>query len=465
MHFLRTAYAFVLEHGLSLAALAGALVLVWKFYRNEDLREHSKPLLFALALLIHAPLVAWLVWVVTGNRYAAVAACIFLVFGLLWLLTKILNRAFNDYLGGLIFDLVFSEGPFALIAAPERKLPNLKLLQHWREAGLVGKAYRRARRGLEDRKEALPIWLFAMETAAVHRKDMPAAIGMLRRLCACKLIEDDQKEFAFHQLKGWAALQGGHLPFRLSRNRCAPTRPLASLTEVSRLVDRGDYDAAESVLARIIGDEPENLAASVMLVRLHGQYRHDREKAERVLDQLAKQPFTPEAMVEYLRRSIEEWFSPGALAPEGPPKAETPLAPPGSRKHTPVRITLEAPAICRPANAAPDSSNPDTAAPGKPVEITQGLSATVANLVADGRLGTAVEELEARVRQDPRNLETLLELAQVHILNCDTLKPAERIFNRIELDPRFDPDAKEMARSKLKEWRNQYAKSHPMRTF
>ena len=82
------------------------------------------------------------------------------------------------------------------------------------------------------------------------------------------------------------------------------TKPLA---EAHRLRSEGKFSEAETILQSLLAENPSNVDAALMLMRLYVQDLRRSDKAAEVLRSLEKQPHIPSATIEYARRSIDDW--------------------------------------------------------------------------------------------------------------------------------------------------------------
>jgi tetratricopeptide (TPR) repeat protein len=346
---------------------------------------------------------------------------------------------------GWLFDAVFSEGPFAEAVRPERPLPNVTLLYHWREHGQTGKAYRLACRHLAADVRAYPLWMFAIETAVRHLRRPGTALQLVRRLHRCRAFSDDLKDHATHQLKAWAAMTGYSLDAPRSdpqKSRLTKSKPLV---EAHRYRSEGRFRAAESCLEQWLRKNPEDLAAALLLMRVLTQDLKRKEKAERLLARLEDRPFVSNAFVEFARRSLDEWSQLPPSAPEKRPRWFGGWGKTSAGK--PEKIEL--------ARANADSSLDGAPAP---LETTGSASSGPLSddweiLLAERRLGSAVALLERKLRKHPADHATWLKLAEVHAVHCGDRQRAAKIIERLEADPVFTPEQRLAASARLKEWR------------
>jgi tetratricopeptide (TPR) repeat protein len=171
------------------------------------------------------------------------------------------------------------------------------------------------------------------------------------------------------------------------------------LVEAHRLRSEGKFDAAETILQSLLAENPSNVDAALMLMRLYVQDLRRSDKAAEVLRSLEKQPHIPSAHLEYARRSINEW---------------------GQRKSAPVAAVL------------PES---------------------VDELLACGHLGTAIETLERKIKEQPEDFDLRLKLAEAHGRFSGNIHRAEKIVQEIASHRGFSAEQIQVAKAGLKEWR------------
>ena len=177
------------------------------------------------------------------------------------------------------------------------------------------------------------------------------------------------------------------------------------LIEADRLRSQGRFREAELILNSLLAQNPRNLDAAMMLMRLYAQDLHRPEKAGEVLKALERQPHLPSAHLEFARRSIAEWN-------QG--KART--------EQVPVQ---------------PESMD---------------------ELLAQGYFGTAIEILEQKVKEQPQDFDLRLTLAEVYARHCGDDLQAKKIVQQIVASSVFSPEQKLSAWPKLEEWRK--ARTH-----
>jgi len=173
----------------------------------------------------------------------------------------------------------------------------------------------------------------------------------------------------------------------------------APLAEAHRLRSEGKFSEAEKVLQSLLAEKPSDVGAALMLMRLYVQDLRRSDKAGEVLRSLEKQPHVPPGSIEYARRSINDW---------------------GQMKSEPAATVL------------PES---------------------VDELLACGRLGTAIEILEQKIKEQPKDFDSWLKLAEAHGFHSGNIHRAEKIVRQIESNHRFSAEQIEMAKAKLAEWR------------
>jgi tetratricopeptide (TPR) repeat protein len=171
------------------------------------------------------------------------------------------------------------------------------------------------------------------------------------------------------------------------------------LTEAYRLRSEGKFDEAAAVLNLMLAENPSNVDAALMLMRLYVRDLRRSDKAAEVLRALEKQPHIPPGHIEYAQRSIHDW---------------------GRKKRAAEAVVL------------PES---------------------VDELLACGYLGTAIEILERKVKERPQDFDSWLKLAEAHGLHSGNIQRAEKIIEKIEGNRGFSAEQIQVAKVKLKEWR------------
>ena len=187
----------------------------------------------------------------------------------------------------------------------------------------------------------------------------------------------------------------------LARAGIAPEAPkrVPPIVEAHRLRAEGKFAEAEMILRSLLAENPANVDAALMLIRL---YVHDLRRsgqAAEVLRSLGRQPRIPAGHIEYARRLIIE------------PERKEPR---------------------EPAAVLPESAD---------------------ELLAGGYLGTAIEMLEGKIRERPDDFALWLKLAEAHGCHSGNLRQAERIIRKMESNPAFSPEQMALARARLAEWR------------
>jgi len=170
------------------------------------------------------------------------------------------------------------------------------------------------------------------------------------------------------------------------------------LTEAYNLRSQGKYDEAAALLNSLLAENPSNVDAALMLMRLYVQDLQRSDKAAEVLRALERQPHIPTGHIEYARRSIHGW---------------------GRKEHAPETVVL------------PES---------------------VDELLACGYQGTAIEILERKVKEQPQDFDSWLKLAEAHGLYSGNLQRAGKIVEKIEGNRDFSAEQILVAKVKLKEW-------------
>ena len=172
------------------------------------------------------------------------------------------------------------------------------------------------------------------------------------------------------------------------------------LVEAYRLRSQGRFKEAELILNSLLKENPANLDAAMMLIRLYAQDMRLPGRAAEIIQSLEKQPYIPSGNIEFARRSIIEWS-------QNKPKPEK-------------------------AVAVPES---------------------VDELLASNYFGTAIEILERKTRKQPQDFDSWMKLAEAHGSYCGDFQRAEKIVREIESSHNFSAEQIQTANAKLKEWR------------
>ncbi len=184
-----------------------------------------------------------------------------------------------------------------------------------------------------------------------------------------------------------------------------PVQKPRPLVEARRLRSQERFPEAEAILVSLLKENPANVDAAMMLMRLYAEDVRRPNQAAATLRALEQQPHVPSTHIDYARRSIAEW-SRGKPGPEA-------------------------------AAALPESMD---------------------ELLAHGYFGTAIEILEQKIKQQPGDFDSRIKLAEVHGLHCGNIQQARKIVRQIEIHAGFTPEQIQNARAKLAAW--QPGRSH-----
>ena len=178
----------------------------------------------------------------------------------------------------------------------------------------------------------------------------------------------------------------------------------------------GQFADAEALLKRIVEAQPENWPAMLLLMRVYAGDLLQPNKALAFITPVDKKnpPLHP-AFVKYAKRSVEEWYT-AALQ--------------GKRNE----------------NRSVAAVNSTPAAPAVVMEIS------VDDLLKNGQLTTAIELLENTTREEPKNFDAWMKLAEVHAIYCSDLNRAGKIFRTMELSGNFTLEEIQQTRAQLREW-------------
>jgi len=173
------------------------------------------------------------------------------------------------------------------------------------------------------------------------------------------------------------------------------------LTEAYRLRMQGRFQAAELILNSLMVENPRNIEAAMMLMRLYAQDLRRPDKAGEVLRVLEQQPHIAAAYFDFAHRSIVEWSN---------PKPEK------------------------------------TAAEAQPESIDE--------LLAGKYFGTAIEVLEQKIAEQPQDFDLRLKLAEVHAVHCNNIDRAVKIVRELETSGNFSLEQIKKAKNEIGKWRN-----------
>lgn len=408
---------FLEAHWVLLGAALVALRAGYKLFHNQDFADHAPELKRGLVLVGATFLIGWSIGQFSGSPLAGVVAGVFLMVPAVIHIVKICDRALNDTLGGVLFDMLFSEGPFAETFRRVRKRPNLALLHHWRASGHVRKASRAARHALANDGQSFGHWLFAIETAVVYEKSPRKGRRLASRLIQLSEISDDQKLYATKQVESWSTSMGETISLNLPAGQVRH-KPFE---EATALREQGFFAEAGKRLQRILRRDPENFAAMHLLIRLYAQDLKRPALAERTFQTLKNTPYVPASLVSFVENSLPEWT---AL----PPCATR------RRNYFWTRLSLNPPRQPAP-RFEPDLS------PAAPERLS------VAELFQAGYVGSALLQAQTKAEADPDDFNLQRQLLDAHCRGFSSLKNAEKVMLRIEENPQFTEAQKQEART------------------
>jgi hypothetical protein len=175
-----------------------------------------------------------------------------------------------------------------------------------------------------------------------------------------------------------------------------PNNPLA---EVYRLRSKGKFVEAVNVASPFVEQNPSNVQALLLLMRLYAQDLKQPADAAVVLRLLEKVPHIPAWQIDYARRSLHDW---------------------SQAKPPPL-----------PAEPLPES---------------------IDELLAKGYSGTAIEILERKIKETPGDFDLWLKLVEAHAVYFKDKITAQKIVQKMERDRAFTPDQIQTAKTKLAAW-------------
>jgi|GEM_PF-2429999 len=450
--------------------LAAAIKTFSLFYNDEDYANHRSTLYwFAAGFLVLALLgsaggyglwcklsVKTSPWVFIG--LGAVFACLPLAgYFRYWI------QQMDQEIGGRkLFDFIFLERKFAEKTKRQQRLPHLMLLQHWRQHGHVNKAWKTAKAYLVKEPRALPIWLFALETAIVHRHQPEAARKILKELCASEKFNFDHRTAAVSQVEGWMQAAG----YAFDRSQFAIERPqlqpAALMSQVEEKCRAGKVNEAAKLLKAILTHDTLNETAFILLVRLYAQDLKKPAAARRMIAE-GRETFGPN-LLEFLENSVDEW----ARLPSRRNARSTGWLGRwfnrNQRGSEPQKITLK----FNPAPAEPKKPDPIEAylerlkqACPEPSPMPDQPQDSLEKMLHERRFGTAIEQLKEQAEAQPKDFGRWLRYAEAYGNHCGEVSTAEKIIQQMERSGNFTKAEIKDAYVSLSHWR----KKHPRRNF
>ena len=433
------------------------------FYNHQDFAEHRGGLYWFgfgfISLGILGAAGGYFFW----RSYIASDSAFWICLGsgvlLAWtLLVGYFRRWSNEVLqaavGRMLYDMVFSENIFAENIRKQKHLPSVLLLRHWREHGQVEKAWQAAQSHLFKEARALPVWLFALETAVLYRRKPQDALELLRQLCHTGDFHYDHRRVAVGQVQGWMAAAGfpfDPAPFKIERPALAPS---ALTDQVEAKCRAGRFGEAVTLLMEVLRKDSLNEAAFTQLVRVYCQDLKNRPQAEKLIAE-AGETFSLK-LLNFLGNSLDEWMQLPIRSvvrrrrlldrllrrnePEPPPRKMilnfNPRPGPPKAQDL-LEVHLER------LRQSQTESRPDTT----------GVFDHVEKLLLERRLGTAIELLKEQAEAEPANFELWLRYAEAHGNHCGQVSTAEKIIVRMDRSGNFKKAQIKKAYTRLKKWR------------
>ena len=327
----------------------------------------------------------------------------------------------------LVFDFHRWWKLFAFRSQPSEteSLTNLTLLRHWRGHGFTNKAYEAAKHCLIQERRALGHWLFAVETAVVHFQDFDTANQIVRRLCKTKAFADYEKYYAAEHFASLAVKLGHKIDADelLREEGAMPARPkrTTAVHQASRLRSEGKFQAAASCLREALKRDPADMAASLQLILVLTEDLCEFTEAERLIKFIATQSFTPPALLEYARATLQE-----------------------NKEH---EFQQKLDQIHR--GEAAETATPPLEGPVVP-PFCDGI---VQDMLDANMLGSAIERLEQGLQLYPDDFGGWLRLADIQMNRCNRRGAAEKIERQLKQSPLFTDQQKAEAVQRFRQWR------------
>jgi hypothetical protein len=449
--------------------LALATMVLSQFYNNPDLAEHRPVLFFFMGGFLVCGILGgtagygyWMQYRRDGSPWSCllaggIVAC--LPLGFYFYRWNV--RVSEQLVGRTIFDMIFSYGGFSEKIRKQRRLPEILLLRHWRDHGDAEKAWQTAKGKLFKEARALPVWLFAMETAVLYRRKPDDALEILKQLCVTDEFHYDHRVVAVGMMQGWMAAAGFSFDparFKIERPPLAPSELTDKVKEKCRA---GRFADAEILLQEALGRDSLNEQAFIQLVRLYCQDMKNRPAAEKLIAG-AGDTFSPK-LLDFLSGLLDEWMQLPVRSivkrrtfldcfrrqdPVEPVSKEISTTPPITSEPAPLEASDPLEAHLERLKQTREQT-PDTTSGHDPID----------QLLAEQRLGTAVELLKQQAESSPKDFNLWLRYAEAHGLHCGNLTTATKIVRQMERSGNFKKAQIKKAYTRLKKWHEK----HPLR--
>jgi len=466
-NYLADVKTWVDEHGLRNDILVWLLLATFTrafrgFINGPDLAQQRQ---YLVALLIGFLLIGFagggvggIVWFRLGWRdhawHGCVAGAIFACFLLSVALFASRNPVFLNVFGGTVVDMFFPRlfGPQSL---RKRHLPSLLLLHHWRDHGNIDQAWQQSRAHLLPEPRALPVWLFALETAILYRRQPEDALQILDHLCATEAFSYDHRTVAVADTQEWMVAAG----FAFEIDRYQLERPRLEPTELADRVEQkcqaGQANEAAAMLRGVLDGDSLNETAFVQLIRVYCQDLKNRRGAQRLIAEAAD-TFSPK-LLAYLERTLDEWIQMPTRSTVKPRSLLAWLLPPKPAPRKPEKITLTSPPITQKPRSV-GSLDPMESYLERVREShgqtpdTSGVMDRAEKLLLERRLGTAVELMKQQAEAAPDDFDLWLRYAEAHGHHCSDPAAADKIVRQMERSGHFKKAQMKKAHTRLKKW-------------
>ena len=438
------------------------------FYNDSDLAQHRQTLFFFLGGFLICGAIGGAFGYTAASKQghgisplaAAISFGILACFPLGIIFWRWWLKVAQDRLDGGVFDMFFSEASFSEKPRRLKHLPPVQLLRHWRDHGEIEKAWHTAEGHLMKEPRAVPVWLFALETAILYRRKPDDAKKILSRLCATEEIHYDHRTVAVAEVQAWMAEAG--FPFDPAQFKVE--RPPLLPTELSNKVDlkirAGRFGEAALMLRAVLQDDSLNEPAFIQLVRLYAQDLKNRPAAERLIAE-ARDTFGP-SLLDFLERSLDDWIQLPIRSSIKPKKFFSWLRRKEPNEPASKKLSIVSPPITQaaipakisdPINSYLDRVKQSQATPPAAV----GPVDSVEKLLLERRLGTAVEILKEQAEAAPDNFELWHRYAEAQGHHCGNPTAAEKILRQMERSGHFKKAQLRKTHNQLRKWRKKHA--------
>jgi len=228
---------------------------------------------------------------------------------------------------------------------------------------------------------------------------------------------------------------------------------------VNQKCREGRFGEAETLLKKLLEKDSLNEQAFTQLVRLYCQDMKNRPAAEKLIAG-ARETFSAK-LLDFLDRSLDEWMRLPIRSLVKRRKFLDWFRHPNPVEPAFKKISILAPPITSP-RVEPEADDLLAAhlervkQSRKKVRDTAGMTDPIEKLLAEERLGSAVEMLQQQSKKQPKNFDLWLRYAEAQGLHCGNLTTARTIIRQMERSGNFRKSQIKKAYTRLKKWHDKH---------